>query len=320
MGYKGWLIYDEAGFKRNKWFAEHLLEGASEYGLELELKVLPTEGAEYRELPTQKQEMILGELLADVHEPEQTNGIGGACSSPCRFAIVRVIAPKLSLALEQKGIRLFNNSVTARIANDKWLTYRKALEWDIPVLDTGLADTHRMQEGTEPINVTAGKELDYPQIIKATTGHGGHQVYWASDAGQKKAILQELFRQGVQAGEIIYQKPCSNPGKDMRVYVLGGEIYCAVLRSSDRDFRSNFSLGGEIALAEPTQEQERVIKRLYEKLHFDFAGIDFIIHEGEWILNEIEDVVGTRMIYQLTDKDPVRNYLAYIRIYFERTS
>lgn len=296
MKKKGWLIYDEAGLKRNIWFVEHLLECAPKYGLEPELKVLPTEGMEYRELPVQKQQMILQEFLKDLDAEKQPNGIDGVGSSAYVFAIVRVIAPMLSHALEQHGIRVFNNGMTAQIANDKYLTYRKALEWEIPVLDTCLAE----------------KELDYPQVIKATTGHGGSQVYWVSDAGQKETVLQELLMKGMNKKEIICQRPCSDPGKDMRVYVLGGEIYGAVLRSSDKDFRSNFSLGGQIALAEPTEEQRQVIKRLYDKLHFDFVGIDFIAHEGAWMLNEIEDVVGTRMVYQLTDKDPVQDYLRCI--------
>ena len=38
-------------------------------------------------------------------------------------------------------------------------------------------------------------------------------------------------------------------------------------------------------------------------MKFDFAGIDLIFHEGRPVLNEIEDVVGSRMLYAHTDLD-----------------
>ena len=42
------------------------------------------------------------------------------------------------------------------------------------------------------------------------------------------------------------------------------------------------------------------------------VGIDFIFHEGKTYINEIEDAVGTRMLYQYTDLQIVDMYMAYI--------
>lgn len=305
MAYKGWLIYDEAGWTRNKWFAEHLAECAPKCGLELELKILPTDGKEWREVAGELQSKILRQIISERKETGEPD-----------FAIVRVIAPQLSQVLEEKGVRLFNNARTARITNNKWTTYEKALQWGMSVLETKLLGKIGREECGCDVAVgcgeLSGNGFTYPIVIKAVAGHGGSQVYWAEDGERQEKILQELLGQGLTAEEIILQKPCSEPGKDMRVYVLGEKIYQAVLRTSPRDFRSNFSLGGEITLTEVTDEQRTIIERLYQELQFDFVGIDFISHDGQWILNEIEDVVGTRMLYQLTDRDVVQDYLAYI--------
>lgn len=48
------------------------------------------------------------------------------------------------------------------------------------------------------------------------------------------------------------------------------------------------------------------------KLSADFVGVDFVLHKGIWRVNGIEDVVDTRMIYELSDKDPAKDYMAYI--------
>ena len=36
------------------------------------------------------------------------------------------------------------------------------------------------------------------------------------------------------------------------------------------------------------------------------------MHNGKWVLNEIEDAVGARMLYSLADFDIVKEYAAYI--------
>ena len=98
----------------------------------------------------------------------------------------------------------------------------------------------------------------------------------------------------------------------MRVYVLGGKVLVAVKRSSKTDFRSNFSLGGNAELTTVSQKVLEYIERIVKELEADFIGIDFIRHNGEWVLNEIEDVVGTRMIYSLTKTDAAEVYIKYI--------
>jgi hypothetical protein len=40
--------------------------------------------------------------------------------------------------------------------------------------------------------------------------------------------------------------------------------------------------------------------------------VDFLFHQGRLLFNEIEDAVGTRMLYALGERDIVRDYLAFI--------
>ena len=48
--------------------------------------------------------------------------------------------------------------------------------------------------------------------------------------------------------------------------------------------------------------------------HFDlaYAGIDFVFDSGEMKLNEIEDVVGARMLYKTCDIAAHELYVDYI--------
>ncbi len=210
------------------------------------------------------------------------------------FAVVRVIDPGLTAYLEAAGLRVFNNAATSRVANSKWETYRLAKALGIPVLET-----HRLTERQEP--------PFYPAVIKSFDGHGGKEVFLVRDADAYRALPECL-----QGRDRIAQPLCSQPGVDMRVYVMGDRVMAGMVRRSETDFRSNFSLGGQVTVGEVTASQREVVAALYEVLHWDFVGVDFIRHEGEWVLNEIEDVVGTRMLYRVAERDAAREYMQYI--------
>ena len=68
----------------------------------------------------------------------------------------------------------------------------------------------------------------------------------------------------------------------------------------------------QIAQPTPTNDMISTINKLHTALDFDFVGVDFIRNGGRWVLNEIEDVVGTRMLYSLTDIDAADRYIEYI--------
>ncbi len=212
------------------------------------------------------------------------------------YALVRTISPKLSKDLEGAGTRLFNSSSVSRLANDKWETYRFAKALGLTVLPTEIASS-----------VEGGSPFGYPVVVKSRAGHGGSEVFLL--ASQEEYCD---FWKNHSSKDYIAQAVCSETGKDMRVYVLGGEILAGVLRVSATDFRSNFSLGGSVERVPVPIEIQKIVDFLCSKQLFDFVGIDFIRHEGEWVLNEIEDVVGCRMLYQTSDLDVAKLYIAYV--------
>ena len=166
-----------------------------------------------------------------------------------------------------------------------------------------MAETREISPRALPGNLT------YPLVAKPADGHGGAGVAWLRDADALAA-----YAESVQSGErFLIQKPVVT-GWDVRLYILGGEIYSAVLRTSDTDFRSNFSLGGHAECIEPDSGMRALVRRILDIMPLDFAGIDLLRSpDGGYILGEIEDAVGCRMLYQLTDKDPARDFIRYIR-------
>ena len=262
----GWLLYSPEGYAKNRWFADRILASAAKEGLEIAL-----------------------------HLVSEADGLPSGPTPD--FAVMRVIRPDLSVLLEAKGVRVFNNEETARIANDKWETFRLARKLGIPVLET------------MRFTLPECSSVRFPCVVKSLDGHGGNEVFFVRDANALEPLLASTGKR-----TFVAQPLCDEPGVDMRVYMLGGEAVAAVRRMSKTDFRSNFTLGGEVMSAAPDAGQLAVARRLHGWFGFDFAGVDFIRHNGRWVLNEIEDVVGTRMLYATARFDVAAMFMRHVRM------
>lgn len=225
---------------------------------------------------------------------------GKAIKAP-DFAVMRTIYPLLSSALERAGVRVFNNSETSRICNDKRLTHSALSFCGIPMMRSLFFDKRFFSSN-------AANALKYPLILKTARGHGGTQVYMIENSSSLSDTLQT-----VQDNEFLVQEVCDTVGRDLRVYIMGGKILCPILRTSS-GFRSNYSLGGKAEVYTPNSDELATINRVLKQIKFkpDFIGLDFLKDGDRLIFNEIEDVVGTRMLYAAAGINAAKEYSDYI--------
>lgn len=212
------------------------------------------------------------------------------------LAIVRAIAPDVNKMLEDNGVRVFNNYLTSSVANDKWQTFLLCQELGIPVMST--------QDDSSVLNLN-----NFPYVVKSCDGHGGSEVFMAGDMDEFRRI-DVLFR---SAGKrYVVQRPCTDLGKDMRLYMLGGKVAASVLRYNPGSFKSNYSLGGSAQAVTPCDYQLQIAEQIYRRLNCDYVGIDFVMDNGKWVVNEIEDAAGARMLYAATNLDIASMLARYV--------
>lgn len=195
------------------------------------------------------------------------------------FVINRSRFHELSLKYNCKH---FNSAKVTEIANDKWLTYEN-FKNIVPMMKTTLASNNKK----------------YPCIYKSRHGHGGTEVYHSS--------INRDFDDGYIAQEI------ATPGKDLRVYILNNEVYASIMRTNNQDFKSNYTLGGHGAIHTLTHYEHQIIEKVLDILPITYGGIDLLYHKGQPVLNEIEDPVGAKMLYNLTDLNIVKDYFKIIK-------
>ena len=196
-------------------------------------------------------------------------------SNKIDFVIYRGRDYRLLEELERKGIKIFNNVLTNKIANDKNLTYEFLKENNLQYIDTYLDSSK------------------FPCIMKSVSGHGGQEVFFVKDLQEVNRIKDEHPNL-----KFIYQDFLENDG-DVRIYMLNGEMVVAIKRKSEKDYRNNYSLGGEVELYNPSQEMVDSAVKIAKLLKADFIGVDFLLTKEDYKIIEIEDPVGSRMVYKL---------------------
>lgn len=192
--------------------------------------------------------------------------------------------------LENRGIKTFNNVLTNKTANDKYLTYEFLRENDLPYIETCL----------EP--------KSFPCIMKSVSGHGGQEVFFAKTIEEANQIKTEHPNL-----KFIFQEFLENNG-DVRIYVLNKKDMVSIKRKSQVDYRNNYSLGGEVTLFEPSQEMVDSAIKVATLLQADFIGVDFLLTKEGYKIIEIEDPVGSRMVYKLKPElDIIKEYVEHIK-------
>ena len=191
------------------------------------------------------------------------------------FVIYRGRDYRLLEELQSKGIKTFNNVLTNKVANDKYLTYEFLKENVIPYIETSL------------------DKSKFPCIMKSVSGHGGQEVFFVKDEETANRIKSEH-----PSLKFIYQEFLENKG-DTRIYMLDGKPVVAIKRKSNKDYRNNYSLGGEVELYKPSKEMVDAATKVANLLKADFIGVDFLLTDSGFKIIEIEDPVGSRMVYKL---------------------
>jgi gamma-F420-2:alpha-L-glutamate ligase len=279
---RGWLIYKRIDAEKNQGFIKMLVDEASL--LQISLQLVLEEELFYG---IRNNKFVLSHPIFDVGN--------------INFAIVRTINPLLTKQLEFLGVRCFNHSTIAEICNDKALTYQLATRLDLPVLDTYFISYETFQ----PEQLYS----EFPMVLKQVDGRGGNEVYLIESVAELMTKLEEYPHK-----RFVLQEFADNPGKDIRVFVIGSKIIGAVLRESSTSFKANYTLGGNVSAYRLKVAEQHLVNKITLAIKADFIGIDFLLNsKNEFIFNEIEDVVGCRSLYSTSTINAAALYMDYIK-------
>jgi len=143
-----------------------------------------------------------------------------------------------------------------------------------------------------------GEEAVYKTAIGT---HGGGTWKVGPDdpinakVGNRYAFLQELVDQ-----EDVRHR-------DLRVYVVGGEVVAAMYRyAPDNDWRTNVALGGSVedATDDLPEEAAEMAQRAADIVDLDYAGVDLVEGDEGWFVLEVNPTAGFKGLYEATQVSP----------------
>ncbi|WP_066187197.1 MULTISPECIES: ATP-grasp domain-containing protein [Gracilibacillus] len=151
---------------------------------------------------------------------------------------------------------------------------------------------------TEILSNTAAnitKILDtfpFPFVAKEVKSSMGQGVFLITDK-------QELLTYA-QSNEVLYiQEYLPNDGQDLRVCVVGDEVYAAYWRSGQKgDFLHNIAQGGEVHYTDIPNEAVQMVRQLAKRLHINHAGFDVLYSHHRYYILEFNVLFGNQGLSQ----------------------
>lgn len=274
-----WLLYQDGDYAVNRAYAQMMQERGQCYGMDVQAVLMSelTLGMDGQGMPT-----CLRNGFADL---------------PCAV-LSRQRSSLVSEHFERMGIPVFNNSFVCSICNDKRATHQFLQGFPMP-----------RTVFLSPTQKTPPAGTQYPVILKPACSHGGDRVMLVENEQQWHGAAACILPEPAMQQEVV-----SDAGKDLRVYVLGGRILAGVMRTARTGVVSNFKQGGSVALHLLTEEERQLAQSVIDRFEkagarLHMAGVDLLYDHGHPVVGEVEDVVGSRMLYQESDLDIVDLYL-----------
>ena len=146
--------------------------------------------------------------------------------------------------------------------------------------------------------------LSFPFVVKDPTSKGGKDVFLV----ESKEELENIYSENM-----ILQRFLPN-ADDIRTYIIGNEIIMSLKRVSNSGFKANYKINHKAEIYNLNEDELNLIKTVLNKFQFDYVGIDILKNEstGEFYFSEIEDSVGARAVYDISDIDIIGMYVEYI--------
>ncbi|MFT7487521.1 MAG: [lysine-biosynthesis-protein LysW]--L-2-aminoadipate ligase [Candidatus Paceibacteria bacterium] len=153
--------------------------------------------------------------------------------------------------LESWDVTCVNRFQVAEVCGDKMATNLALSEAGVPVPKAQVAFTP--ESALEAIET-----LGYPAILKPAVGSWGRLLARVNDREAAEAILEHKATLGTYHHSIFYvQEHIDKPGRDLRAFVAGDRVLCAIARYSDH-WITNTAKGGRVENYPVTDELREI--------------------------------------------------------------
>jgi RimK family alpha-L-glutamate ligase len=218
------------------------------------------------------------------------------------------IEPGLRLLdpLRRRGVRVLNRPGALIAAHDKLETARRLRAAGVP--------HPRWAHVTSPGSAV---DLAPPVVVKPRFGSWGRDVFLCESEQQLRRCLKEVrFKPWFLEHGALVQEVVSRATHDLRLIVAGRQVVGAARRNAaPGEWRTNVSLGGSLAHADPDRAQVALAVRAVAAIGMDLAGVDLLpLPDGGHVVLELNGAVDFDGRYSLRGGDAYLDAAAALRL------
>ena len=149
-----------------------------------------------------------------------------------------------------------------------------------------------------------------PVILKPLYGAQGLGVMLAESVESVESIIGTLW--GLEQNILIQQYISESKGKDIRAFVIGGEVVAAMRRIAEPDkFRANIHRGGRGEKVELSKSEKEIAVNAAKILGLEIAGVDMLETTKGPLIMEVNSSPGFEALERVTGVNIAERIIDY---------
>ena len=264
------------------------------------MEALEEKGAEPVYVKTPEIHLMLGESADAIYEKSSLSKMG-------------TVIPRIGRSLTQLGIMLLKQFELMEIpstlsiqglitARNKYLTLQALYASVVRIPESVLIASRNK-------NVEPTEYLAPPLVMKLLSGTQGVGVMRVRDVEEAGPIIDTLSELDQM---ICLQKFLPNPGEDIRVFIVDGQVVAAMKRqAAANEWRSNIHMGGRGIKHHPTPREEEAAIKSADAVGVEIAGVDLISVDNAPYVIEVNASPGFRGLLEATGVNAAESIAGY---------
>lgn len=206
---------------------------------------------------------------------------------------------------EMMGVWSLNESVAIGRSRDKLRSMQIFAKHGLGLPVTAFA--HDPRQTDEVLKIVGGA----PVVIKLLEGTQGIGVVLGDTARSAKSVI-EAFR-GANVNILVQEFIKEAGNSDIRVFVIGGKVVAAMMRTGTKDdFRSNLHRGGSAKTIKITPEERSTAIRAARVMGLNVAGVYLLRANHGPVIMEVNSSPGLEGLEGATGLDVAARIIEFI--------
>lgn len=210
----------------------------------------------------------------------------------------------ISKIYEANGVKVVNSSQVAERCGDKYVTSQILVKEGIPTPRVIMAFD-------EESALAAAEEIGYPFVLKPVVGSWGRLLAKVEDRSTAEAFIEHKATLGVSHQVFYLQEYINKPGRDIRAFVVGDEVICAIYRTSG-NWITNTARGGVATNCPLTDKLVEICQQTARAIGVGLLAIDLFETANGLVVNEVNHTMEFRNSIETTGVNIPQKMVEYV--------